>query len=373
MGDVHIRNVRVEGDGGHLHAEQIGLWMHREMFELGHWQQIDIDADAAWASASNILVSLIDFSVLTANIMQVTSVVGGFTAAHEGLMLSLFASDDSNRGMYNIRRVIDSNTLLVDERTRAGNWSSDESGITGRIHKASTGLAFTGTGSYFVVQAPAASGHNLQLHYTHDGYDNVFVKAYPHGDYAGAALATSQVSLNRAYQDISRYNAFFCDAGAPEFYAAIYEYYDGVWYRTVTGLLTDVAVGDPDPAFLHYGNAFDLLADEPILQMLNELNTQTNFYPTFYKKIRDQNEDSKRESQLLAKKMNGNLAKVFRPLVIGANSANGGFMRGNTPHEFANQWYADDGFGTSRWKMGNHTLMPRDGVDDIKPMATLAA
>jgi hypothetical protein len=384
MGNIHIRNLRVATTGaGSTFIERGHFWMLREMFDIGRWDEDALDSDSQWTSASNVLLDkgvnsgTADLAVAAADAMQISSATGGFDAAHEGHMISLFASNDANRSIYNISRVLDSNNLLVDERTRAGNWA-DETGIAGRIHKASDGDPFPGSANYIVMGAPTASGRSIQIHFTHDGGVNFYFVAYPEGDYGGTAYATDQLTQFFASGvNAIRYNAFFSDALSTEFYALLY-FYDSVlgdWRRVMVGELSDVGSGDDYPGFIHSGLGTDMLAGtfgEHIIYMLNETHTAIESYPTFYKDSVGRDADNMRERQGTAKKISGGKAKVFRPLVITENSANGGFMRGNIPNSFCHKDFPDDEFGSGYWKLGDHMLVPRNGSNDPKPLESTA-
>ena len=75
--------------------------------------------------------------------------------------------------MYNVRRVLDSNTIQLDERTRKPTWPADVSGITLRLHDAGNTQPLGNT--YLVAQAPATSSCNVQIYVTID--DSNFGKA----------------------------------------------------------------------------------------------------------------------------------------------------------------------------------------------------
>lgn len=382
MGDIHIRNVRLD-DGGSssTHIDRQFLWMLWEIFLLGRWQEIDKTVSTVWTDPANVLLDkgidsgTADLAVLSANSHQITSASGGFDAGlHEGKIISLYATDDSNRGMYNIRRVIDANTILVDVRTRGATWV-DESSMSGRIHVGSSGAPFSST-EYFVMQAPAASGRNLQVHISHNSTTSLFVTGYPKGDWLTLKTATTTETIDIVYNgSIYRWNAFLADAAASEFYAHIYAYDNtDIWRRIIVGELTDVAVGDTDPGFVHTNVVWSSLDDNGEHQMINEFDVPIECFPAFYKRARALDEENKREQQLAARKINGGLAKVFRPIVLAEDTADGGFVRGNVPYEFCNYHYTDfDEFTSTRWKMGQHVVVPRNGADDITPLSSTAA
>jgi hypothetical protein len=375
MADIHIRNLYAyNGGASSALAERIFLWMAREAFLVGRWTVADIDADPAWDSASNILLPLTDFAVTAATPYQVTSATGGFTSSHESKMLTLFAADDNIRGIYNVLKVLDSNTLLVDPRTRAGAWPSDESSITGRIHEAARNDPLDSTASYVVMQAPAASGSNLQVRFYHNGTTEFRVQGYPLGDYLTTANGTDQGVMyhsNAAYY--TRMNYYFKDPtsgllASAHYYTSSATY---TWTSGYFGELTGVVAGDTNPGFVQHLS--DLAGLTNPVYMLNEVNVPASFYPMWWKRWdADDADNDKRESQPLTLRMNGGKVKTFRPMVLGENTADGGFMRGVDPRTFTHDKVsgAIDEFGTDWWYMGDHTIVPRDGVNDIRPLAS---
>jgi hypothetical protein len=107
------------------------------------------------------------------------------------------------------------------------------------------------------------------------------------------------------------------------------------------------------------------------MMMLNEVNTATRFYPTFWKRWDADDDSYKRDSQPGTLRMNGGKVKVFRPMIIGANNADGGFFRGVDPRTYTHQSVSGliDEFGTDWWFIEDHTLVPRDGTNDLIPIA----
>ncbi|MHA2333078.1 MAG: hypothetical protein ACXAEU_13745 [Candidatus Hodarchaeales archaeon] len=374
MGDIHIRNVYFVGPdiNGQIPFEM--LWTMRELFLIGRWQEIEKDAHAAWTSVSNVLLELADFAVDDAVQNVITSATGGFTSDMAGGFISLYASIDSNRSLYRIANVIDSNTLAVDGATRLTAWT-DETGISGKIHNGGSGARLDTT-AYFVMQAPAGSGRSLQVHFDTSVLTKIEARAYPKGDYTTSATATADVvSTFSNYTDVFRINAYFPDDAATDYYAMIYAFmgYSNDWQTWIFGELSDAAVGDDYPGFISYSLGWNFFEDDAELYMLNETDSQVIFYPTFYKYKSDLNATThKRLTQALVRKINGGKVKQVQPLVLGEDSAGGGFQRGITPHSFCHVDIADDQFGSDFWKIAEHSLVPRNGVNDSAPMGYAA-
>lgn len=376
MGAVHVRNLWSSNETGTNSTimERVLLWMMREAFLAGRWTEVDKDSDTAWSSASNILLSLSDFAVTAANPYQITSATGGFDAAtHEDRMITLFATDDSIRGIYNISHVKDSNTLYVDPRTRAGAWPGDDSGITGRIHKGSIGEPLDSAASYVVMQAPASSGSVLQLHFTHDSVNTFSITAYPLGDWLGAATATAtHTMVTDQYNDFIRMNWYFSDESSD---LLVHHYnYVGTsgtnrWSQFNAGELLSTVSGDTNPGFVN-ANAFDYLSNTGQMYMLNEFGAPTTFYPMYYKQYSNNDDENMRERQDNALRINGGKNKVFNPIIVGEDSSSGGFIRGVDPRTYVHDSLASiDEFGTDWWNFGRNILVPRDGANDPRPIA----
>lgn len=370
MGAVHIRNVYADYVSSAQFPEKNGLFLMREMFIAGGWQIIDTSADAGWTDSANVLLELSDFAVTTAEGRKITSTTGGFDSTHIGQMITLEAANTDVRGLYNISNV-ESNALYLSARTCKPSWPVDESGISGKIHKAAKGLDM-GASAYFVMQAPAASGHDIQVHFRHDSYDSLIAKIYPWGDYGGAATASQEIDVGSYYSafNYSRWNAYFADPLASEFYATIIIYGQGGDVSTWTfGILTDTAAGDTGPGFMHHCTTnFDSLSNEPTMYMVNEAGTPTLFYPAYFKGLGSYDDSNKREQYPGALRLNNGRLKRFRPLVAGQDTTDGGFIRGRDPRSYCNSYYSNyNEFGTDWWKMDNHFLLPRDGADDVLP------
>lgn len=370
MGDIHIRNVWCRAGASSALPEEVYLWMARETYLVGRWTVVDIDSDPNWDSASNILLPLTDFAVAAAVPYQVTSPTGGFTSAHESKMLTLFASNDDIRGIYNVLKVLDSNTLLVDRRTRAGAWPLDESGITGRIHGAARDAPLYNTSSYVVMQAPAASGSSMQVKFRHNGTTTFYLRGYPLGDWLTTASATDEWNVAVSSGYYTRVNHYFQDPSAGLLSLAYYHDTTQGWRMMTVGELTNTVPGDTNPGFVEHWSP-DYLTNGP-LYMLNELDAPATFYPTFWKRWDADDDSDKRESQIYTLRMNGGKVKTFRPMVIGENTTDGGFLRGVDPRTFVHQNVsgAIDAFGTDWWYMGDHCIVPRDGANDLIPLAS---
>lgn len=371
MADIFVRNVWARHYGGYNEfVGRVAGFMLRELFLAGRWQIIEEGADSGWTA--NYLLELTDAAVTAAEPLKVTSTTGGFSSSHVGYAVSIDAVNDDIQGMYNIKGVIDSNTIVLDERTRKPTWPTDESGMTLRMYNAANTDELAQT--YFVAQAPAASGSNLQIYVTVDNSGNrIYVKAYPRGDYGGAAAVTSEFSTNFNYCYITRFNAYFTDPAADPFYGQIFFYQtDGsYWYVMTFGHFSNTLAGDTDPGFVQVIGDWDYLSNEPAMYGLNEAGTPVTYYPAFYKRWESDDDSTKRESQTNTIRINGGKQKLFRPIVVAQGDSDGSFIRGIDPRTYCHSNIGIyDAFGADWWRMKDHALIPRDGADDTIPSSS---
>jgi len=364
-GAMHIRNVwsgsQPTADDG---ARQL-LFMLREMFKVSDWVEDYFDADGAWTS--NILLTINDLQLAAASPTQVYSAIGGFTAGHEGLILAI-NGNDTNRGLYNIRTVIDSNTALIDERCRVAAWADETLGAGGAwIFDPRATLV---SNNVHIVWREPTRGFQVDF-WAID--DDIYGIVYPYGDYLTTNRPTANHNIDVGYNSGNmRFNAFLGDPAGTHYFCLFSLFYDGQWSSLGWGELSSVAAGDNYPAFIQelcvtgtWGSA-----NYSTLRMLNEVDAQVDAYPLFYKRARGYTYEDWRERENLAQKLNGTRAKQFRPQVMARDGGSGMFMRGNHPMEFVHNDWPDDEFGTSYWKMGANLLIPRNGSSDIQPLAS---
>jgi hypothetical protein len=372
MADIHIRNAWGSHSGSYnVAVSRMFGFMIREAFLAGKWQIVEEGSDTGWTN--NILLNLSDAAVTVAAPLIVTSATGGFTSSHLGYLVTLISSNDDICGMYNIRRVIDSNTIELDERTRKQSWPADVGGITLRLHNAANTQPLGAT--YFVAQAPAAAPTDLQIYVTIESTTNLRFKAYPKGDYFGAATVTSQFSVDVNYNYKTRLNAYFADPAADQYYGFINYYQEGdIQFDYLSfGRFNDVVVGDTYPSFVHFCTGLDYLSfGGCAMYGLNELDVPISYYPAYYKRWSNDPDENKRESLAATKRINGGKNKVFRPVVVAQGDASGGFIRGTDPRSFCHSDLGTyDELGTEWWRMSQHALFPRDGAEDIRPTTNM--
>jgi len=381
MSDFHVRNVRVYFSGGDNYDDaQAFMFVLRESLIAAQWQIIDDESDPAYNDPGNIFLSLSDAQFAAASATEIYSATGGFDVGMESGIISVYgdgtAAGNANRGLYNIKKVIDSNTILVDERNRVAPWS-DQTGVTIRVFQVDN--PYIANSRNLVFQPPAASGINVQYQLTINSTGSQFyLYAYPLGDYATTKLITASHVFTVPYNISSfRFNLCLSDGNDPHF-RNLWYWYDGTgWVGGAFGKLSQCAAADP--AFFiqrlvnqNQSYGWDV-ALEHDLKMLNETYAQINANIMYYKDGVNVDVGASRERQPLARAINSNRAKTFRPLVLTEASAEGGFMRGIHPMEYCHSSWPDLAeYGTDYWKMGYNTIVPRNGVDDPAPLQSTA-
>lgn len=369
---VHIRNVFVNVVSNY-HLSKVMVFMWREAALAAGWQILSDGGNPAWTDPSNVYLELTDVELDSLAATEVYSATGGFTSGMEGKIISIYGNDQ-NRGMYNVRRYIDTNTILIDERCRYAAWT-DETGISVKVHNGGVGTPPENGNVTFA--APSGSGKETMYWNIYAGSGNTvnwYMRARPLGD----TIYTSTLSdvVGYSTQDF-RFNAFFGDTSATHFYSVIYAYDSaGWWHATCLGEVSSRAVGDDRGGFIQQlvsTTDWDVGIESP-MYMLSELSAPISAYPMYYKYGLDANVDSMRERTNLAQRINSGRAKTFRPLVMTEHSPEGGYMKGLHPMEFCHSGWPDfEEFAGSYWKLGSNVLVPKNGSTDPTPLASVAA
>ena len=384
MSDMHVRNLRASGPwSGNYHSGEVFMFTLREALLAAGWQIIDDESKPAYTDPLNVLLELTDAEFDSAQATEIYSATGGFLESMEGDAISVYtdgtAAGQINRGVYNIKRVIDTNTLLIDQRCRVAAWD-DQTGVSVKIHNCGVGawLGYS-SGPILVFQPPAASGINVQykMELKTDG-TAMYQTCFPLGNYGGGDTETASRDMTWTYNDYNMRLNFCLNDGNESHFRNLWYTYTAGWRGSCFGKLSQGAA--TDPAFfvqrlvdIGAGAGWDVGLETGI-RMINELGAQIDGNIMYYKYGLNATVDSCRERQALAKLINGTRAKTFRPLVITENSPEGGFTRGVMPQEFKHaSWPALSEFGTDYWSMGSNILVPRNGAADTVPLSSTAA
>lgn len=368
MADLHIRNFYVHKSGTFGQGMRPMIFALHEAFDVSDWTIDYKDSDAGWTHGSNVLLEGTDLALAAASPNQVTSATGGFTQSMINKGISIHGNA-VNAGIYNVQNVIDTNTLIIDQRNRVKAWS-DQTGITFKVWNPSGSVL---ANNVHVVAGLAAKNFQVEF-WTSNGY-NFVTRAYPYGDYSTSARETNTLTLdNSSSLYDNRLNMFLADSAASRWYNFWLWYSDTPvgWHGHGFGQLTDIAVGDVT-------GYIETIADQnnceahmtSAKKTLSHTDSLIDAYNLYYKRALNESYSDSREVQILTERLNDGRAKVFRPQVFAYDLVYGKWIRGNHPMDFSHtEWPDNSEFGTTYWRINNHTLIPRESADDIQPLVS---
>lgn len=377
---IHIRNLRSSYVASNYMYYRWWLWLFREiMVELAGWTEIFKTVDASWASASNLLLTVTDAAVDSSYPKRITSATGGFTG-HAGDYVTLKASNDQNKGVFRIEYVADDNTIYISEDSKPANGWVTESGITARIHNMGKGEYLASSNVDLVIQPPTG---NNQFWIGMDTNGNLAdVRAYPKGDYLGAATGTSIESIDAHYQDYRSRSNFYINGSSMLFYV----YTSSYFYIVNFGELLSTSPSDTYPGFC--SGSFDAIANASysasptnwdsgkgmsVVNMLSHLDNPLTGYTLVIKSDTDDTAAAAHydgydhnKSWPDRIKMQGGKTKAEEKWVCMSDSAEGGYPRGKLPTiRQANNSLPEVTGVSSNWiHLYDGLLVPRDGLND---------
>ena len=387
---IHIRNCATPIYGSDSCLYRIIPWFWREALLCARWTERANNADAAWLG--NLITSYTDMYVNPAS-PGIVRTAGGNVSAHAGRTLTLIdPTNDANCVIANIRSVVDSTTLLLDEWTLAKPWVTASS-LTGRIHLTGQTSLLT-AGAWTVMEAPVGSP-SFQVRITCSSTANrVTFDCLPKGDYTGAKTYTAAFNQDQAANfralrlnaDIDGelfmlWHTPFTSAGAN----------NGYWYGMAGGSLTDVDVTDLYPRFITecyvpYASGWEVGYARAFcnqLLMLSYTYTQVSAYTEHMKAFSDSSGVDANQlfsgSQPLAPRwrQNNNKLGVAFPYVAMDDVVTGGYRRGKLPWRLINKnwdsWMRLDVASTLRIAQGS-LILPHAGLlgcDKYAPLIVL--
>lgn len=343
------RNVGVDTEGS-THSGHIGLFVLRELYLLGYWQELEKSADAAWTSVNNVLAEPTDLEVAAADELIITSPTAPFTQAMEDQFISLYASNNDNRGLYRIKRFVSSSKIILEPMCRPTPWV-DETGISAKIHNAGKS-DYLIDGSYFVMRAPSATGRPTEVYATAASGRWIELYGYPLGDWfdppgvpstPGARTATAGTGAQIAYSSVRSYfNAYITDPSGAGLLHHV-QIGSDMWVRLVTGELEDVDTGDDSPGFVNStdDNAGREYPDSDLgarLHMLNDTDSQMYYWATYLARAYNDDSAAGNPHRLQYNIVMKGKAPFFKPLVLANSEAAGGYIRGRLPYYVCNPY-----------------------------------
>jgi len=387
---IHIRNCATPIYGSDSCLYRIIPWIWREALLCARWTERANNADAAWAG--NVIATLTDMYVNQAS-PGIVRTAGGNVSAHAGRTLTLIdPTNDANCVIANIRSVIDSTTLWLDDWNRAKPWVT-ASGLTGRIHLTGQTSLLT-AGAWAVMEAPVGSPP-FQVRITCSSTANrITFDCLPKGDYTTTKLYTAAFNQDQAANfralrlnaDIDGelfmlWHTPFTSAGAN----------NGYWYGMAGGSLTDVDATDLYPRFIteclvpqasgwEVGYARSFCTQ---LNVLSYTDTQISAYTEHMKAFSDASDVDANQlfsgSRPVAPRwrQNNNKLGVAFPYVVTDDAVTGGYRRGKLPWRLVNKnwdsWRRLDTVSTLRIAQGS-LILPHAGLlgcDKYTPLIVL--
>jgi len=387
---IHIRNCATPIYGSDSCLYRIIPWFWREALLCARWTERANNADAAWLG--NLITSYTDMYVNPAS-PGIVRTAGGNVSAHAGRTLTLIdPTNDANCVIANIRSVIDSTTLWLDDWNLAKPWVT-ASGLTGRIHLTGQTSLLT-AGAWTVMEAPVGSPP-FQVRITCSSTANrITFDCLPKGDYTTTKLYTAAFNQDhtaslralRLNADIDGelfmlWHTPFTSAGAN----------NGYWYGMAGGSLTDVDATDLYPRFITecynlHATSWNTVLTRNFcsqLAMLGYTNTQVLAYVERRKAGSANTEDEGyglfcgQFNAIPMGRTNYFKLPVAYPVVVMDDAALGGYRRGRLPwrlsHKKWESWRCLDTPPTIR-ASGGDIVLPHAGFlgcDKYAPLTVL--
>lgn len=224
------------------------------MMLAGRWTENSNDGDPAWASASNLVLSIAagvnGLAVDATKPREVYSPNGDFLSSHVGQTLSLDAGNDRNRGLWRIVEYIDAYTVKVDVVGWHPQGWVTESGMAARVTIGDG--AVLANGAWVLMDAPAGSNAQVRIYYEDNG--DIYVYVRPRGK-LGDPTECSSVSLGAYYMQWTRFNAYF-DGSDFMIITTQRSQSSGAYSSSgvAVGTLLDADPADTDPVFVLSNN-----------------------------------------------------------------------------------------------------------------------
>jgi len=382
---IHIRNCATPIYGSDSCLYRFIPWIWREALLCARWTERANNADAAWAG--NVIATLTDMYVNPVS-PGIVRTAGGNVSAHAGRTLTLIdPTNYANCVIANIKAVVDSTTLLLDDWNLPKPWVT-ASGLTGRIHLTGQTTLLT-AGAWTVMEAPVGSPP-FQVRITCSSTANrVTFDCLPKGDYTGAKTYTA--AFNHDHTSTLRALRLNADIDGENFMLWHTPFgstgvNSAVWYGMAGGSLTGAAATDLYPRFITeclIGHAYAWLtcytrAFCSQLNMLGFTDTQITAYVESRKTWSDSvgNDASGIFTGTLQIWNNFKIGAAYPTVVMGDVVA-GGYRRGKLPWRLVNvtweDWRKLDVAATMRASQGS-IVLPHAGLlgcDKFAPITTL--
>lgn len=385
---IHVRNLLTPTFGTASAIARFIPWIWREIMLLGKWTERANNGDSGWGSG-NYLATYSDLYVDPAYPHIVKTAGGSFTGHDNRILTLVDPVNDANNVLANIRVVIDSQTIKLQEPCVPKSWVT-ASGLTGRIHNCGQTVPLT-AGAWTVLESPVGPTP-FQIRLTCYSALVYKVDCYPLGDYTTTGYVTAAYTHDRTSVDerAARLNA---DIDGERF--MIFGHYNTTtvvgnhWIGMTGGSLLNTPTADAFPRFLseiYYGppaSAFYPSVARALgnsVLMLNHLTPPTAI-SGYVSTPKAWSNASHIDGNNVFYNLNwlysrGKIATCY-PWVVMEDTANGGYLRGQFPFKCASAYWADwrrlDGISpnpTTLRSMGIF-MLPHAGIDGCDVMAPL--
>lgn len=188
---MHIHNLK-QPTISPARGTSVGAIAEREMLLAAGWSEDSNNGDAAWANV--VIATPADFAVSESLDNIITAPSAPFTQAmaDDGDWIVLFSGNDNNRGIYNIIRFIDSQTVEVEATCAPPDGWTTESGISGRI--VGVDDALLASGAWVLMDSPGAQCQ-LQARIKCENTTYIYSYARPRGKtFSGSGAGGDSIS-----------------------------------------------------------------------------------------------------------------------------------------------------------------------------------
>jgi len=315
---VHIRNTlsaKTSWTNNYLWSRS--LVTLREVFLAGRWIESYKTNPAEWTNNEALILG--DGAVLAVNPRRITSATGGFTGK-DGYGITVLASNDQNRGMFKIDRVISDNEVEIEIICSPPDGWVDESGITLRLFNWGNDDLLS-TNTILVMRCPTGDMEAFFRNGTSNYY--VQVNGYPDRYQLGAGHGLGQIQFaHGSGAACIRWNAHF-DGNA----ALLYFYIDdNDWETWMFGELDDALPGDTYPGYMSvYGD----IGGHNDISMLSADDYATPY--TLQPALRSRGNTTTHQLDKARTRTVKGKAQLVKPWFYG-DGPHGGYFRGRVPH-----------------------------------------
>jgi hypothetical protein len=376
MAGIHVRNL-VAPSVTSLRGVTLFSVVAAELLRVARWTFSSDEGGGRWQS--NVTLDepggfATGFRVNPASPRVIYDPLGRFTTAMvtNGAMISLFAANDQNCGMYRIAERIDANNIRISTIAALPAGWLLETGIPGRVIDLDTWLIAS---DYTIMNAPSPSNMQARIFVVAtSGNVNLYVR--PRGKIAVPAESALYAAINAYYLFTLHFN-MYADGQNVVIYAFANSNGSPITYIFGWGELDEAPLADVRPGFV-FGNG-NLHADygnNLTVRMLDHADGPINGLLTWLRRTWDDRNSAQTYRQSHFRLLGGKKAPVRRPEVFMDNVATGAYLRGRFPPILGQTYQLYDRErpfdSAGNWlHLDSGIIVPRAGADDPLPLRAL--